>query len=74
MEQQPITKQQRNAINSLNRLAKRWPDGIGLYSHSGTLLVVASDGMVLSSILDIPNDGGDAGVINRNGFEYLDLD
>ncbi len=69
-----MNKEQKNAINSLKRLDRRWPDGIALYSHSGTLLVVTNDGMVLASLPNILNDGGDSGVVERDGVEYLDLD
>jgi hypothetical protein len=67
----PYTPEQ--AVRALQRIAKRWPEGIGLFSWSGTLCVVrlddAEDGggwphghfsdNVIETITGIPNDGGD---------------
>lgn len=61
------------AVKALQRLARRWPETLGLFSASGTLLVVRleEDGSFPSpgrwgatrdttiTEIDIPNDGGD---------------
>lgn len=67
------TPEERRAIASLKRLAKRWPKSLWLFSTSGSLHVMrrGPDGghahkshggvdpdYVLATI-DIPNDGGD---------------
>lgn len=35
-----LTKEEQNAINSLKRLAKRWPKSLMLFSGSGELCVL----------------------------------
>ncbi|MDD5512116.1 MAG: hypothetical protein PHI12_15125 [Dehalococcoidales bacterium] len=60
------------AINTLKRLAKRWPKTLWLFSGNGTLYVMRTGkngeriqdacGLDRNSIvdtIDIPNDGGD---------------
>ncbi|RLI63007.1 MAG: hypothetical protein DRO67_06400 [Candidatus Asgardarchaeum californiense] len=58
-----ITKEEEKAIASLERLAKKWPDSISLFSWSGTLVVMKhiEDGRLgyITTIEGIPNDGGD---------------
>ena len=67
-----LTKEEENAINTLNRLAKRWPESLWLFSASGSLWVMQknSDGEkshdgdgydqeCALSCIDIENDGGD---------------
>ena len=71
---EPPTKEERNAINTLKRLAKRWPKSLWLFSASGSLCVMRKgpDGehvmgqfggvdpnYELDSISGIDNDGGD---------------
>lgn len=71
---EPITKEEQNAINTLNRLAKRWPESLWLFSVAGQLLVMRKgpDGEHVQSetgsvcpdhevahIAGIDNDGGD---------------
>ena len=67
-----LTNEERKAISSLKRLAKRWPKSQWLFSASGTLHVMRNgedgeavyDGegierdCIITSI-DIQNDGGD---------------
>jgi hypothetical protein len=67
------TPEETKAINSLKRLAKKWPDNLWLYSASGTLFVMRKgengervhkgEGVdpdyILDSIDGIDNDGGD---------------
>jgi len=68
----PVTIDEVNAIRSLHRLAKRWPQTLKLVSMGGSLHVVhAADERfhdpfapvrgeaVLDTISGIPNDGGD---------------
>lgn len=73
MNQQELTKEEKNAINTLHRLAKRWPDSLWLYSASGSLCVMKRDSngdQVMTDIggvdpeyqvdtINIDNDGGD---------------
>jgi hypothetical protein len=67
-----VTEQEARAIQSLHRLAERWPQTLKLVSMGGSLYVVhANDARfhdedsrirgeaVLDSIDGIPNDGGD---------------
>lgn len=57
------TKEEQRAINSLKRLAKKWPDTLRLFSWSGSLTVWknADDGQpcVVDYVSGISNDGGD---------------
>ena len=68
-----LTDNEQKAIDSLKRVAKRWPKSLWLYSGSGLLCVMqcGPDGervmkdnggvdqdYIVDSI-DIPNDGGD---------------
>ena len=62
-----LTKEERNAIAALERLAKRWPPSLMLFSWAGTLCVMPAgrlpgpdpEGAILATIQGIPNDGGD---------------
>ena len=63
-----LTDEERRAIASLERLAKRWPQSLMLFSWSGTLCVVRSEALlhgddpnaaVVTTITGIPNGGGD---------------
>jgi hypothetical protein len=66
-----LTDNERRAIASLRRLAKRWPQSLMLFSASGTLCVMPNNGedgfretsrdseQVIETIHGIPNDGGD---------------
>ena len=68
-----ISKEEDKAIKSLQRLSKRWPKSLWLYSASGTLCVMKGDengGAIFNergsidseyvvATIDIPNDGGD---------------
>jgi hypothetical protein len=68
-----LTKEEQNAINSLKRLAKRWPESLELFSQSGTLQVRRAgwnyvksqwseeleEEYIICSIYGITNDGGD---------------
>jgi hypothetical protein len=68
------TDEERRAIASLRRLARRWPESLWLFSASGNLMVMRArqDGShaklsnngvdpdyILGQIYGIPNDGGD---------------
>lgn len=70
----PLTDEERKAIASLKRLAKRWPASLTLFSWSGSLVIFKSDEWraaktdsndhdsnpyVVDHISGIPNDGGD---------------
>lgn len=62
------TADEQRAIDSLKRLARRWPQSLTLFSWSGSLVVVhtdeyrsdmAANDWDSEQILGIPNDGGD---------------
>ncbi len=71
-----MTKEEQNAINSLKRLAKRWPKSLELFSQSGSLEVRRAGWSDISEeyslelekkyviciIHGIPNDGGDCSI------------
>ena len=72
MDRDDLTSEERNAIAALERLAKRWPPSLMLFSLSGVLCVVrphhehpGDDGIyipdeaIITTIDGIPNDGGD---------------
>lgn len=67
-----LTDQERNAIASLQRLARRWPRSLELVSMGGGLHVIRVGDprfgepeatvraeAVIETIIGIPNDGGD---------------
>lgn len=67
-----LTDRERNAIMSLHRLARRWPDSLALVSMGGALYVIRADDerfrhpdgterqkAVIQHIPGVPNDGGD---------------
>jgi len=58
-----ITVEERKAITSLERLAKKWPESLQLFSWSGGLCVLKKDETgfpcYIEAIEGIPNDGGD---------------
>jgi hypothetical protein len=69
-----LTDEERRAIRALQRLAKRWPKSLTLFSWSGSLVVFHSADMtrltscyeggeksdlILDTVEGIPNDGGD---------------
>ena len=69
-----ITEEERKAIASLKRLAKKWPDSLWLFSASGTLCVMKYDedgrravtsvggvdqNYCVDTVDGITNDGGD---------------
>lgn len=63
MREVNVTKAEQKAIASLERLAKKWPKTLTLFSWSGSLCVFksADDGHPchIGGISGIPNDGGD---------------
>ena len=69
-----LTKEEKNAINTLKRLEKRWPDSLWLFSANGTLCVMRHgkngeqvhtgtgegvDSEYIITTINIHNDGGD---------------
>lgn len=38
-----LTKEEQNAINTLNRLAKRWPKSLWIYAADGRLYIMRKD-------------------------------
>ena len=65
-DEDELTDEERRAIASLERLAKRWPQSLRLFSWSGTLCVIRSEAdlleepeaNVITTIEGIPNGGG----------------
>jgi hypothetical protein len=69
---QELSPQEKAAIGTLRRLAKRWPSSLWLFSASGRLHVMrcnanrerayresGADPDFIVEKIDIPNDGGD---------------
>jgi hypothetical protein len=58
-----ITIEEAKAIRSLQRLAKKWPKSIRIFSHAGTLIVTKANSRGIQATVafleGIPNDGGD---------------
>lgn len=62
-----LTEEEEKAIKSLDRVAKKWPKSLKLFSQSGTLLVIKhhpehpedDHGRIVDVIPGIDNDGGD---------------
>ena len=58
-----ITKEEEKAIKALERLAKKWPESLSLFSWSGHLIVTKfnQEGIEcdIGTISGIKNDGGD---------------
>jgi hypothetical protein len=58
-----LTTEEARAIRSLERLAKKWPQSLRLFSHAGTLIVTKANRhgiqATITNIEGIPNDGGD---------------
>lgn len=67
-----LTYEEKSAIRSLKRVAKKWPNSLWLFSASGTLTVMAKvngervltytgamDPDMAVTTIDIENDGGD---------------
>jgi hypothetical protein len=60
-----LTTEEARAINSLKRLAKKWPESLRLFSAAGTLVVTKANRhgvwAIVSYLEGMPNDGGDPG-------------
>lgn len=65
-----VTKEEQKIVRSMERLAKKWPDSLSLFSWSGVLIVV-KEGHDIAQITGIENDGGDPGPeeVRQLGFE-----
>lgn len=66
MDWDDLNASERRAIESLRKLAKRWPKTLYLFSNSGTLEVhkaddggAVCDATLVDNIYGIRNDGGD---------------
>ena len=63
----PLTAEEERAVRALQKLAKKWPSTLRLFSWSGTLVVLKpGDGRTMEEAevtqigkSQIPNDGGD---------------
>ena len=73
-----VTKDEQKAIASIERLAKKWPQTLTLFSWSGTMNVFksADDGQpcVITGIGGIPNDGGDPSSEEVDQFAKISFD
>lgn len=69
-----MTKNGELVISLLEKVARHWPNELSLFSESGTLLVIRNIDKEILAIINIPNDGGNAGTRVQNGKEYLCLD
>lgn len=72
-----ITLEEQKAIASLERLAKKWPKTLQLFSWSGSLTILKKDNNMkwasITTVAGIPNDGGDPYDINQNAeIHYLE--
>ena len=60
-----LTNAERRAVAAFERLARRWPRTLRLFSRNGTLTVLKPgdgrtiDEATITTTLAIPNDGGD---------------
>lgn len=66
-----LTPEEKRAIATLKRLAKKWPDSLWLYSAGGTLNIMrkidgkrafcgaSPDSDTIVDTIEIENDGGD---------------
>lgn len=69
----PLTTKQ--VIERLEKLSKRWPKHLMLFSNAGVLeLVNVDDSEILHSFYKILNSGGDCGSYEKDGKEYLNDD
>lgn len=70
-----VTKEEQRAIKSLQRLAKKWPGTLELFSWSGALVILkkGSDGRDcnIADITGIYNDGGDPDNATVNQFPNI---
>lgn len=67
-EEIELTQKELNAINTLHRLARRWPHSLILFGGAGRTISVrkrAEDGSYFHGrevdVVKIPSDGGDGG-------------
>ena len=57
-----LTLEEQKAIAALQRLAKKWPKSLQLFSWSGSLTIMKDNDVetcVVGNITGIKNDGGD---------------
>lgn len=70
-----ITKEELSAIRSLERLARKWPDSLRLFSWAGSLQITKEDSdgrqATVQGIRGIENDGGDPGYEINQDAEIL---
>lgn len=63
-----LTKKEQQAIAELEKLAKKWPQTLELFSWSGSLRVFKKDAngvdCDVGGVIGIPNDGGDPDDVN----------
>lgn len=72
-----LTLEEQKAIASMQRLAKKWPNTLQLFSWSGSLNILKDNGSekcVVGHISGIRNDGGDPdeGYNQEPEITYLD--
>jgi len=65
-----LTVKEQKAIKSLERLAKKWPISLQLFSWSGSLCILKKDSSggdcYVAGISGIRNDGGDPDDVNQD--------
>ena len=73
-----ITTEEAKAIQSLRRLAKKWPKSLQLFSWSGSLHVIKRNSndidASIAHIEGIPNDGGDPQGSPDHGGMWIDTE
>lgn len=72
-----LTLEEQKAISSMQRLAKKWPTSLKLFSWNGSLTVFKEgndETCVVGHISGIRNDGGDPdeGINQEPEIAYLD--
>ena len=71
-----LTIKEAAAIQSLRRLAKKWPQSLRLFSQAGTLIVTKANRhgiqATITNIEGIPSDGGNPGKDELDQFAGIE--
>jgi hypothetical protein len=76
-EDEELTKEEKNAIRSLERLSRRWPKSLWLFSANGQLHVMKRDGSGRRRVAQAARgssslmDGSEPEVVDRNASVAL---
>lgn len=68
-----MTRDLQLIITLLEKVARNWPDEYHIQANGGNFLLVNTNTLEIIKYFEIPCDGGDANIVERNGKEYLDL-